>query len=223
MSELTVPFSLHRHVLSDFTSDDQRHSHLFKGLGVYKLCHQSMITGCLVIVCWILRRESRGIQHKSALRGDLTYCYLGLLKDSTSYCGDTFCGEFLGSNLLFHNSGDAALCGCTRCGMHATTCHCSADTPHLGSSSQRRGLSQAPAAEASGLMHKHRPNTEAQPHCTGYQNVPCCQKLSPLYTQHDECRAFPEAQDAQMLSCQTAPLGRLFPSTHKINQLFYSH
>lgn len=51
MNEPTVPFSLHRHVLSDFTSDDKRHSHLSKGLGVYKLCHKSMIIGCLVIVC----------------------------------------------------------------------------------------------------------------------------------------------------------------------------
>lgn len=62
MGELTLQFPLHRHVLSDFACDEQRHSHPSKGLGVHELCHQCMVTGCLVTVCWILRWESRGTQ-----------------------------------------------------------------------------------------------------------------------------------------------------------------
>ena len=49
MGELTVQFPLHRHVLSDFTFDDQRHSHPSKGLGVHELCHQCTVTGCLLM------------------------------------------------------------------------------------------------------------------------------------------------------------------------------
>lgn len=37
MGELTVQLPLHRHVLSDFTSDDHRRSHFSKGLGVHVL------------------------------------------------------------------------------------------------------------------------------------------------------------------------------------------
>ena len=66
MGELTVQFPLHRRVLSDFTFDDQRHSHPSKGLGVHELCHQCTVTGCLLTVCWILRWESRGTQSTSA-------------------------------------------------------------------------------------------------------------------------------------------------------------
>lgn len=123
-------FPLHRHVLSDFTSDDQRHSHPSKGLGACELCHQRMITGCLVTVCWILRWESRRTQE-----GDLICCYLGLWKDSTKYptCSAAVThGEFLGDELL--SWGDAALCGCTSSGLHATTRHRNAGMPHLGSS-----------------------------------------------------------------------------------------
>jgi len=40
---------------------------------------------------------------------------------------------------------------------------------------RRRGLNQAPAIATS------EPKAQAQPHCIGCQNAPCCQKLSPLY------------------------------------------
>lgn len=59
MGEPTVQLPLHRHLLSDFTSVDQRHSHSSKGLGVHELCHQCMVTACLDTLCWILRCESR--------------------------------------------------------------------------------------------------------------------------------------------------------------------
>lgn len=83
MGELTVQFPLHRHVLSDFTSDDQRLGHPSKDLGVHKLCHQCMVTGCLVTVCWILRWESRGTQSTSAANIE---CSAAILSTATWAC-----------------------------------------------------------------------------------------------------------------------------------------
>lgn len=65
-----------------------------------------------------------------------------------------------------------------------------------------RSLNQAPAAATSGA------NAQAQPHCTGYQNAPCCQKLSPLHDNMVKAEHFTrEVQDAQMFSYQTVALG----------------
>lgn len=65
-----------------------------------------------------------------------------------------------------------------------------------------RSLNQAPAAATSG------PNAQARPHCTGYQNAPCRQKLSPLHDNMVKAEHFTrEVQDAQMFSYQSVALG----------------
>lgn len=49
MGELTLQFPLHRHVLSDFTSDDQRHSHPSKGSGACELCSDyKLLSHCVL-------------------------------------------------------------------------------------------------------------------------------------------------------------------------------
>lgn len=73
MSELIV----HTYLLSDFTSDDQRHSHPSKGLGVHESSHQGRLRGCSVNAQWILREGKEQTQSTSVLNmgcGAVTLC-----------------------------------------------------------------------------------------------------------------------------------------------------
>lgn len=151
----------------------------------------ALITSCLVTVCWILRWESSRTQE-----GDLTYHYLGLLKDGTKYptCSTAMThGEFLGDELLLW--GDATLCGCTISGLHAPTRHRNAGMSHLGSSPQQKlksGLSCR-------FLRAQRAGTSSLHRLSRCSLLP----LSPLHAQHDEHRAFHRLQDTQMFSCNS--------------------
>lgn len=90
MNEFTVPLPSHRHVLSDFTSDDQRHSQSSKGQGVHDLCSQCTVTVCLATVYCILKGESRGTQStEPVVQGSYLLLMQAHLLPYTQHCDDT--------------------------------------------------------------------------------------------------------------------------------------
>lgn len=161
MNELTVQFPLHRHALSDFTFDDQRHSQSSKGLGMHVLCYQCTVTVCLLTVCCILKWESRATkctstQHRSIVHtgvqcSDLTYCSHWHTCCLTHTIVVTH-REFLRHELL--SWGDVVPCGCTSSRLYATTSQNSADMPKLGSAPQRQ---RHQLQTLKGPIHRHRP------------------------------------------------------------------
>lgn len=179
LGERTVQFPFHRHVLSDFTSDDQRHSHPSKGLGAHELCHQC--TGCSITVCWVQRWESGGVQNTSV--PDMGH-NAATSSPALWACRRTALATLhVALWLHLENFYDVSYC-------HGVTLHCVATgaqgylppraspvqtCPNGALLHRRKSLNQAPDAATSG------PNVQAQPRCTGYQNAPCNQKLSPCH------------------------------------------